>query len=295
MSAATTAQDAALEAIAQRRGGRRADGRRVRPPAAARRRRPQRDRAPDVRAARRVLRVPRGHLRDGPELGGLRPGPAPGGARRGRPGLGVRAERRGPRPGLLRDELRAARGGARPDRPVRRPQPRRRPPDDDPDGDAGRRRPRALRARHRDRGPLPAQDRLEDVLRLLDRLRRRRPEQPHVPGLPRPAGRAADDQPAGRRARPRDRHRDRCDDARQDPLGPQELLLPGPAEGLPDQPVRPAARVGRAAGLRDVRGPGHDRDHPGPPRGGHREAHPRDRRRTAAASASSTSTARARR
>ena len=124
MSAPTTAQDAALEALRRRRGGRRADGRRVRPPAAARRRRPQRDRAPDVRAARRVLRVPRGHLGDRPDLGGLRPGPAPGGARRGHPGLGVRAERRGPRPGLLRDVLRAARGGARPDRPVRRPQPR---------------------------------------------------------------------------------------------------------------------------------------------------------------------------
>ena len=36
-----------------------------------------------------------------------------------------------------------------------------------------------------------------------------------------------------------------------DPLGPQELLLPGPAEGLPDQPVRPAARVGRPADVRD--------------------------------------------
>ena len=57
----------------------------------------------------------------GLELGGLRRAPAPGGARRGRPGLGVRAERRGPRPRLLRDELRAARGGARPDRPLRRP------------------------------------------------------------------------------------------------------------------------------------------------------------------------------
>ena len=31
-----------------------------------------------------------------------------------------------------------------------------------------------------------------------------------------------------------------------DALGSQELLLPGPAQGLPDQPVRPAARVARA-------------------------------------------------
>ena len=45
----------------ERRGGRRADGRGVRPPPAARRRRAQRARPADVRAARRVLRVPRGH------------------------------------------------------------------------------------------------------------------------------------------------------------------------------------------------------------------------------------------
>ena len=116
------------------------------------------------------------------------------------------------------------------------------------------RRPRALRGGHRDRGPLPAEDGLEDVLRLLERLRRRAAEHPRLPGLPRPAGDAADDQPPGRRARPGDRRRDRRRDAAGDPLGPQELLLPGPAEGLPDQPVRPAARLERAADVRDVRG-----------------------------------------
>ena len=55
------------------------------------------------------------------------------------------------------------------------------------------------------------------------------PNTPHLPGLPRPARRPADDQPTGRRARPDDRPRDRRDDADGDPLGPQELLLPGPA------------------------------------------------------------------
>ena len=50
----------------------------------------------------------------------------------------------------------------------------------------------------------------------------------------------------GRRARPRHRPRDRGDDAGGDPLGPQELLLPRPAQGLPDQPVRPAAGRRRA-------------------------------------------------
>ena len=68
-------------------------------------------------------------------------------------------------------------------------------------------------------------------------------------------------------------------DAAGDPLGPQELLLSGPAEGLPDQPVRPAAGRERAPGVRDERGPRHDPDHPGPPGGGHGQAHPLDRRR----------------
>ena len=71
--------------------------------------------------------------------------------------------------------------------------------------------PRTLRGRHRHRGPQPAADRVEDVLRLLDRLRRRAAEHPRLPGLPRPPGRAADDQPPGRRARPDDRRRDRGD------------------------------------------------------------------------------------
>ena len=62
-----------------------------------------------------------------------------------------------------------------------------------------------------------------------------------------------------------------------DPLGPQELLLSGPAQGLPDQPVRPAARIARAAHVRHLGGSVHGRHHPGAPRGGHREAGPRDR------------------
>ena len=91
-------------------------------------------------------------------------------------------------------------------------------------------------------------------------LRRRAAEQPHLPGLPRPAGRAAGHQPARRRARAGDR---RWPSGRRvpavDPLGPQELLLPGPAQGLPDQPVRPAAGVARAADVRDLGRAGHRR------------------------------------
>ena len=59
-------------------------------------------------------------------------------------------------------------------------------------------------------------------------------------------------------------------------LPPQELLLPGHAEGLPDQPVRPAAqrrRLARAA--RRHAG----RHRAGPPRGGHRQVDPHRRRR----------------
>ena len=78
---------------------------------------------------------------------------------------------------------------------------------------------RTLRGRHRHRGPLPAPDRVEDVLRLLDRVRRRATEHPRLPGLPRSPGRTADDQQAGRRARPGDRRGDRGDARRRRPAG----------------------------------------------------------------------------
>ena len=52
-------------------------------------------------------------------------------------------------------------------------------------------------------------------------------------------------------------------------LPPQELLLPRPAEGLPDQPVRHSARRGRAARRRP--------DPSRPPRGGRGQAQPRRR------------------
>ena len=106
---------------------------------------------------------------------------------------------------------------------------------------------------------------------------------------------APDHQPAGRRARPGDGRRDRGDRADGDALGPQELLLPGPPEGLPDQPVRPAARLARPPDVRHGGGSVHRDDHARPPRGGHRQARPRDRRRRPEGRASSTSTGPARR
>ena len=93
----------------------------------------------------------------------------------------------------------------------------------------------------------------------------------------------------------RDRRRDRGDGARGDPLGPQELLLPGPAQGLPDQPVRPAARVARPADLRDVGRAVHGRRSPGPTSRRTRPSSSTPPTPTAARSASSTSTAPARR
>ena len=72
-------------------------------------------------------------------------------------------------------------------------------------------------------------------------------EHPRLPGLPRPARRPAGHQRPGRRAGPGDGPGHRGHHAGGHALGSQELLLPGPAEGLPDQPVRPAPRGDSAA------------------------------------------------
>ena len=105
-----------------------------------------------------------------------------------------------------------------------------------------------------------------------ERLRRRAQHQ-RRPGHPRPARQPAGGQREGGRAGHPLR---RCGRLRGPPLGvlPEELLLPGHAEGLPDLPVRPPHRVGgddRAA--RRPRG----RPGAGPPGGGHRQVHPRRR------------------
>ena len=73
---------------------------------------------------------------------------------------------------------------------------------------------------------------------------------------------------------------------------PQELLLPGPAQGLPDQPVRRAAGGARGARDRDRRRRARRGAHPPRPHGrGRRQERPRPRRATP----SSISTAPARR
>ena len=75
-------------------------------------------RPPDVRAPRRLLRLPR-HQLHGPDLGRVHGAAAARGAGRGRAGRRVRAVGRGARAHVLRDVLREARGGGRADRPVR--------------------------------------------------------------------------------------------------------------------------------------------------------------------------------
>ena len=82
---------------------------------------------------------------------------------------------------------------------------------------------------------------------------RRRAQHQHLPGVPRPARQPAGAQRAGGRAG----HPPRRGPALRGPpldLPPEELLLPGHAEGLPGQPVRPADQR-RAAGSSCRRAP----------------------------------------
>ena len=135
-------------------------------------------------------------------------------------------------------------------------------------------RHRGLGDRHRPRGPRRAGHAHEAVLLRAEPVRFRAQHQ-HRPGVPRPARLTARAQPGGGGAG----HPRRPGAALRDPpvrVRPEELLLPGHAEGLPDLPVRPAAQRRRLAGAarRHPR-----RRHPGPPGGGHRQVHPPGRRR----------------
>ena len=100
----------------------------------------------------------------------------------------------------------------------------------------------ALRPGPRSRGARRAQHRVEDVLRLPDRVRRRA-QHPGLPDLPGPAGRDAGGQRQGRRVGDPDRAGAQLRDRRVVPLRAEELLLPRHAEELPDLAVRRADRV----------------------------------------------------
>ena len=100
-----------------RRCGRGGDGRGVRPAPAPAGRRPQQARPADLRAPRRLLRLPGHHLHR-PDLGRVHGAAAARGAGRGRAGERVRAVGRGSRAHVLRDLVREARGGAGAARPA---------------------------------------------------------------------------------------------------------------------------------------------------------------------------------
>ena len=91
--------------------------------------------------------------------------------------------------------------------------------------------------------------RSQDVLRLPERVRRAA-EHGRLPGLPGLPGRAAGAEPGGGPADRADRADARLRDQPLQQVRPEELLLPGHAEELPDLAVRPAALPGRRAGDR---------------------------------------------
>ena len=136
-----------------------------------------------------------------------------------------------------------------------------------------RRRAGVARPGHGPRGPRRAQHRVQDVLRLPDRVRRRA-QHAGLPDLPGPARRDAGRQRQGRRVGHPDRAGAQLRDRRVVPLRPEELLLPGHAEELPDQPVRRAHLLRRLDRRPDRRRDGprpSGRDRARPHGGGHRQ------------------------
>src|SRR5207244_862323 len=113
----------------------------------------------------------------------------------------------------------------------------------------------------------PAADAVEDVLWLLGRLRGPAQQQ-CLPGVPRPAWGAPGAERAGAEARGTCGAGTRMHRPSAEPLRAQELLLPRPAERLPDLAVRAAARDRRVAVV-PVAGPWDRRHHdPAPARRG---------------------------
>ena len=104
----------------------------------------------------------------------------------------------------------------------------------------------SLGSRHRARDARAALDRVEDLLGRVDRVRRGA-EHAGLRGRHRAARRAAGAEPRRGRARDPLRPRRRRDDQPAQRVRAQELLLPRPAEGLPDLAVRDSRRAGRLA------------------------------------------------
>ena len=103
-------------------------------------------------------------------------------------------------------------------------------------------------------------------------------EHPGLPGLPGAARRDAGDQPHRGRVRDPDRPGAELHDRALVPVRPEELLLPGHAEELPDLAVRRADRLRRLPRRRGRRRDRADRDRARAHGGGHRQVPPRRRR-----------------
>ena len=129
---------------------------------------------------------------------------------------------------------------------------------------------RELGAGHRDRGPRRADDRLEDVLRLCRRLRRRAQHQ-RLPHMPWPARRPPGDQSGRDRVDHGHRARLRLRGLGSLGVPPKELLLRRPSEELPDLPVRRPGLSRRASRHRGRRRDPPRRHRARPHGGGHRE------------------------
>ena len=135
----------------------------------------------------------------------------------------------------------------------------------------------SLRYHHRPGSPRAASHPEQALLRLQHRVRAAA-QHGDLPGLHRHARHAAGDEPQGLSVVAQGGAGLGLPDRPLHQVGPQELLLPRPAQGLPDQPVRPAVQPRGKAADRRSQGPrrGQGRaDHPRPPRRRRRQEHAR--------------------
>src|SRR5207245_864051 len=98
--------------------------------------------------------------------------------------------------------------------------------------------------RHRPGSPRPTADADEALLRLPEQIRAAA-QLGDLPGMSRTSRRVTGHEPRRVRTRPQGGNGTELSDRRLYQVGPQELLLPGPAEELSDQPVRSAVQRGR--------------------------------------------------
>ena len=130
------------------------------------------------------------------------------------------------------------------------------------------------RGGHRPGSARRAPDQFQNVLWVQYEVRRAA-QHPDVPHLPGDAGGPARHQPARGRVRHPDRPRAQLHHRAHVAVRAQELLLPGPAQELPDLPVRAAPGGARVDDLHPERRDEAGRHPPRAPGGGHGQASPR--------------------